>query len=61
VEFIPEITYGERWLGRGELEVSGGPNDELELLKPKEVYGGYYSSMLLRAGGLRKLCDLAIA
>ncbi len=49
-ELIPEVTYGEKWLGRGELEVGGGPNDELELLKPTEVYGGYYFSMLLRVG-----------
>ncbi|MEM4434613.1 MAG: acetoacetate decarboxylase family protein [Sulfolobales archaeon] len=47
VELVEEID-ARTWRGRGEIEVIGGPNDELESLKPISEAVGYYFNMALK-------------
>ncbi|MCY0860663.1 MAG: acetoacetate decarboxylase family protein [Sulfolobaceae archaeon] len=43
-----ESKLGEVWKGNAEIVLRGGPNDELDKLNIKEVYGGYYYTQYFR-------------
>lgn len=55
VEFVPEVSYSKVLFGKGELELGGGFNDELEYFEPSEVLGGYLYSVKLRAREVKPL------
>lgn len=43
----------EAWVGKGEIDVAGGYNDELDMFKPVSEVRGYYFSLLIKPLGLR--------